>query len=92
MAPFHPWLPHAHAEARSPVSALLSGVMIEMAAYALARRATIFFPAYSPLTTFIVALVGFAMLLGGVMALAQDDLKRLLAYSSVSQWDTSSWV
>jgi hydrogenase-4 component F len=85
IAPFHPWLPDAHAEAPSPVSALLSGVMIKMAAYALARTVTIFFPAYGVLTVFVVALGGFTMLLGGVMALAQDDLKRLLAYSSVSQ-------
>jgi hydrogenase-4 component F len=85
IAPFHPWLPDAHAEAPSPVSALLSGVMIKMAAYALARTVTIFFPAYSVLTVFVVVLGGFTMLLGGVMALVQDDLKRLLAYSSVSQ-------
>jgi proton-translocating NADH-quinone oxidoreductase chain N len=85
IAPFHPWLPDAHAEAPSPVSALLSGVMIKMAAYALARTVTIFFPTYHVLTAFVVVLGGFTMLLGGVMALAQDDLKRLLAYSSVSQ-------
>jgi hydrogenase-4 component F len=85
IAPFHPWLPDAHAEAPSPVSALLSGVMIKMAAYALARTITMFFPVYAPLTTFIVIVGGFTMLLGGVMSLAQDDLKRLLAYSSVSQ-------
>jgi hydrogenase-4 component F len=85
IAPFHPWLPDAHAEAPSPVSALLSGVMIKMAAYALARTVTIFFPAYNVLTVFVVVLGGFTMLLGGVMALVQDDLKRLLAYSSVSQ-------
>jgi len=85
IAPFHPWLPDAHAEAPSPVSALLSGVMIKMAAYALARTVTLFFPAFPVLTVFVVVLGAFTMLLGGVMALAQDDLKRLLAYSSVSQ-------
>ncbi|MCJ7751194.1 MAG: oxidoreductase [Armatimonadetes bacterium] len=85
IAPFHPWLPDAHAEAPSPVSALLSGVMIKMAAYALARTITIFFPVYDALTVFVVFLGGFTMLLGGVMSLVQDDLKRLLAYSSVSQ-------
>jgi hydrogenase-4 component F len=85
IAPFHPWLPDAHAEAPSPVSALLSGVMIKMAAYALARTVTIFFPAYAALTVFVVVLGAFTMLLGGIMALVQDDLKRLLAYSSVSQ-------
>jgi formate hydrogenlyase subunit 3/multisubunit Na+/H+ antiporter MnhD subunit len=85
IAPFHPWLPDAHAEAPSPVSALLSGVMIKMAAYALARTITIFFPEYPALTVFVVVLGAFTMLLGGIMALVQEDLKRLLAYSSVSQ-------
>ncbi len=85
IAPFHPWLPDAHAEAPSPISALLSGVMIKMAAYALARCLSIFLPTYSALGLFVVILGTFTMLLGIVMALAQDDLKRLLAYSSVSQ-------
>lgn len=87
VAPFHPWLPDAHAEAPSPVSALLSGVMIKMAIYALARTVGIFFPlaAYQPVSLFIIVLAAFTMLLGGVMCLAQDDLKRMLAYSSVSQ-------
>ena len=87
LAPFHPWLPDAHAEAPSPVSALLSGVMIKMAIYAFARTVTIFFPAaaYHPVAVFIVVLACFTMPLGGVKCLAQDDLKRMLAYSSVSQ-------
>ncbi len=87
IAPFHPWLPDAHAEAPSTISALLSGVMIKMAIYALARTLLIFFPvaAYSPVSLFLIVLAAFTMLLGGVMCLAQDDLKRMLAYSSVSQ-------
>ena len=85
IAPFHPWLPDAHAEAPTPISVLLSGVMIKMAAYALARTVSPFFPAWPQLVIFVVALGSFTMLLGIVMALAQDDLKRLLAYSSVSQ-------
>lgn len=85
IAPFHPWLPDAHAEAPTPVSALLSGVMLKMAAYALARTLSVFYPAYSTVFLFLVSLGAFTMLLGIVMALVQDDLKRLLAYSSVSQ-------
>jgi len=85
IAPFHPWLPDAHAEAPGPISALLSGVMIKMAVYALARTLGIFFPAYGALGLFVVILGAFTMLLGVVMALAQEDVKRLLAYSSVSQ-------
>jgi hydrogenase-4 component F len=64
---------------------LLSGVMIKMAAYALARTVSIFYPRWSTLAVFVVALGVFTMVLGIVMALVQDDLKRLLAYSSVSQ-------
>jgi hydrogenase-4 component F len=85
IAPFHPWLPDAHAEAPTPVSVLLSGVMIKMAVYALARTVSIFYPAWPQLTVFAVALGTFTMVLGIVIALTQDDLKRLLAYSSVSQ-------
>lgn len=84
-APFHPWLPDAHAEAPTPVSVLLSGVMIKVALYALARTVCIFFPGIPQLTVFAVALGAFTMVLGVVLALVQDDLKRLLAYSSVSQ-------
>jgi len=85
IAPFHPWLPDAHAEAPTPISVLLSGVMIKMALYAMARTVSIFYPAWPQVTIFIVALGTFTMLLGIILALTQDDLKRLLAYSSVSQ-------
>jgi proton-translocating NADH-quinone oxidoreductase chain N len=85
IAPFHPWLPDAHAEAPSPVSALLSGVMLKMAIYALARTVTIFYPTWPTITVFLVGLGAFTMVLGIVMAIVQTDIKRLLAYSSVSQ-------
>ncbi|MGD0238392.1 MAG: proton-conducting transporter membrane subunit, partial [Syntrophorhabdales bacterium] len=85
IAPFHPWLPDAHAEAPTPISVLLSGVMIKMALYAMARTVSMFYPAWPQVTIFLVALGTFTMLLGIILALTQDDLKRLLAYSSVSQ-------
>lgn len=85
IAPFHPWLPDAHAEAPTPISVLLSGVMIKMAIYALARTVSMFYPSWPTLAVFLVALGTFTMVLGVVMALVQDDLKRMLAYSSVSQ-------
>jgi proton-translocating NADH-quinone oxidoreductase chain N len=85
IAPFHPWLPDAHAEAPTPISVLLSGVMIKMALYAMARTVSMFYPAWPLVTVFLVALGAFTMLLGIILALTQDDLKRLLAYSSVSQ-------
>ena len=85
IAPFHPWLPDAHAEAPTPISVLLSGVMIKMALYAMARTVSIFYPSWPQVSVFLVALGTFTMVLGIVMAMNQDDLKRLLAYSSVSQ-------
>jgi hydrogenase-4 component F len=85
LVPFHAWLPDAHSEAPSPVSALLSGLIIKLGAYALARTVTIFAPTYNSVILFIAILASFSMLVGIFMALVQDDLKRLLAFSSVSQ-------
>ena len=85
LVPFHPWLPDAHAEAPSPVSVLLSGIMIKVAAYALARTAVPFFTAWPALQVMLVAMATLTMLVGIALVAAQVDLKRLLAYSSVSQ-------
>lgn len=85
VAPFHPWLPDAHAEAPTPVSALLSGVMLKVAIYALVRTVSLFYPAFPPVAMFALALGVFTLVVGDLMALAQNDLKRMLAYSSVSQ-------
>lgn len=85
LIPFHAWLPDAHSQAPSTVSALLSGVAIKVAVYALARVLTIFYPQYSALGTFAVLMGAVTMFIGIILAFAQDDLKRMLAYSSVSQ-------
>ncbi len=85
VAPFHPWLPDAHAEAPTPVSALLSGVMLKIAIYAMVRTVTLFYPDFPPVAAFVLGLGVFTLILGDLMALAQNDLKRMLAYSSVSQ-------
>ncbi len=83
--PFHAWLPDAHSQSPSPVSALLSGVTIKVAIYAIARMATIFYPGHSVLGTFGIILGAVTMLAGIIVAYQQKDLKRMLAYSSVSQ-------
>jgi len=85
LVPFHAWLPDAHSEAPTPVSALLSGLIIKLGAYALARTVTIFAPTYNQVMVFIAILSSISMLVGIFMALVQDDLKRMLAFSSVSQ-------
>lgn len=85
IVPFHAWLPDAHSQAPSPVSALLSGVTIKVAAYALIRIVTICYPAHNALSVFLVLAGCVTMVVGILAAFVQDDLKRMLAYSSVSQ-------
>ncbi len=85
LVPFHAWLPDAHSQSPSPVSALLSGVTIKVAIYAIARIATIFYPGHSALGVFGIVLGVITMLVGIIIAYQQKDLKRMLAYSSVSQ-------
>jgi len=84
--PVHTWLPDAHAEAPTPISAMLSGVMIKCGAYAITRISLgIFFPSLKGVSTYLLALAVVTMVYGGLMAIAQTDVKRLFAYSSVSQ-------
>ncbi|MFQ6067830.1 MAG: complex I subunit 5 family protein, partial [bacterium] len=84
--PFHAWLPDAHPSAPAPISAMLSGVLIKaLGVYALMR---IFFNVFGMeiqlYWTFMI-LGCVSMIGGGLLALRQEDLKRLLAYSSISQ-------
>ena len=84
--PIHWWLPPVHAEAPTPISVLLSGAMIETGAYALVRFGTITLNQAAASLAFGIALLGVVtMFYGGFLALTQTDIKRLLAYSSVSQ-------
>ncbi|MDH2902109.1 MAG: NADH-quinone oxidoreductase subunit M [archaeon] len=82
----HIWLPYAHAEAPTPISALLSPAMIGIGGYIIIRMFTIILPtAYHEVNLGIAVWGVLTMFYGGIMALAQDDIKRLFAYSSVSQ-------
>jgi proton-translocating NADH-quinone oxidoreductase chain M len=82
----HIWLPYAHAEAPTPVSALLSPAMIGIGAYGLLRLwLDLLTGSYAEYSLYI-NLWGLAtMIYGGAMALMQDDIKKVLAYSSISQ-------
>lgn len=84
MFPVHIWLPKAHPVAPSNVSALMSGVMIKTAIYMFARFYFDFLNAIPWWHGFIVLIIGsFSALFGVMYALAQHDLKRLLAYHSI---------
>lgn len=85
MVPFHTWLPDAHSEAPTAGSVLLAGVLLKMGGYGFIRFCLPIFPEVSTLfAPFVLWLSVAAILYGGYMALAQSDLKRLVAYSSVS--------
>lgn len=82
----HIWLPYAHAEAPTPISALLSPAMIGIGGYVIIRMFTLLLPnAYIQIGLGLAIWGVLTMFYGGIMALAQDDLKRLFAYSSISQ-------
>lgn len=85
MVPFHSWLPDAHPAAPSPISAMLSGVVIKTGIYAIVRVLSVIFPAEiygwsMPLTLYAIA----TMTVGNLMAMLQEDIKRLLAFSSIA--------
>lgn len=84
VVPLHTWLPDAYAEAPDPVSALLAGIGTETALYALTRVLYITFEP-SVFIAPIAVLAAITMTAGNILALRQDDLKRMLAYSSIAQ-------
>ncbi|MDP3939910.1 MAG: proton-conducting transporter membrane subunit, partial [Deltaproteobacteria bacterium] len=81
--PLHGWLPQAHPAAPSPVSAVMSGVMIKMGIYGLLRTLTFLGPPHAAWGLALIVAGGLSALGGVLLALAQHDLKRLLAYHSV---------
>jgi len=84
--PFHSWLPDAHPAAPAPISALLSGVLIKsLGVYAFARIFFNVFGAPPPFPDLAVIAGLVSMTAGALLAVGQEDMKRMLAYSSVSQ-------
>ncbi|MFH1709223.1 MAG: proton-conducting transporter membrane subunit [Planctomycetota bacterium] len=83
LMPLHVWLPEAHPAAPSPVSALMSGVMIKTGIYGLLRLLIFLCPPAPWWGWVLVAVGAVSAVLGVLLALAQRDLKRLLAYCSV---------
>ncbi len=84
IVPLHGWLPLAHVEAPSPVSILLSGILLKMGSYGLIRAAESLPSAVMALQPWLAALAFVNLIYGGVLAWHQRDLKGMVAYSSVS--------
>lgn len=85
MVPFHTWLPDAHVQAPTAGSIILAGVLLKMGAYGFIRFSLPMLPDashyFAPL---MIGLSAVAIVYGGFLALAQKDIKKLIAYSSVS--------
>jgi NADH-quinone oxidoreductase subunit M len=85
MFPLHTWLPDAHTEAPTAGSVILAAILIKMGAYGFLRFSLPFFPdAARAMTPVMLGLSVVAIIYGGLICFAQTDLKRLIAYSSVS--------
>jgi NADH-quinone oxidoreductase subunit M len=83
--PFHTWLPDAHVEAPTPISMILAGILLKIGGYGLIRLAWPLAPAGAYDWRMYVAALGvFSILYGALVAMAQTDFKKLVAYSSVS--------
>ena len=82
--PIHGWLPLAHVEAPSPVSILLSGVLLKMGAYGLLRSCEMLPGAALQLQPWLLAIALVTVIYGGLIAWRQTDLKAMIAYSSIS--------
>jgi NADH-quinone oxidoreductase subunit M len=83
--PFHTWLPDAHVEAPTAGSVLLAGVLLKMGTYGLVRFAFPLFPlAASFFAPYIAVLAIIGIIYGALVAMVQPDMKKLVAYSSVS--------
>ena len=83
--PFHTWLPDAHVEAPTPISMILAGILLKIGGYGLIRLAWPLAPLGAHDWAYFVAALGvFSILYGALVAMAQTDFKKLVAYSSVS--------
>jgi NADH-quinone oxidoreductase subunit M len=87
MFPFHTWLPDAHVEAPTAGSVILAGVLLKMGTYGFIRFSLPFFPdvlTHTKIRGWMIALSLIAILYGALVSLMQKDMKKLVAYSSVS--------
>jgi multicomponent Na+:H+ antiporter subunit D len=86
LVPFHAWLPDAHPSAPAPISAMLSGVFIKtLGIYALCRVFFNILGVANNILSILIILGVISMIVGAILAIGQHDIKRMFAYSSISQ-------
>ena len=85
MFPFHTWLPDAHVEAPTPISVILAGVLLKLGTYGMIRINFPLFPEVFQAGMYVIGIFGaINIIYGAFCALAQKDLKKMVAYSSIS--------
>lgn len=85
LVPFHTWLPDAHVEASTPVSVLLAGVLLKLGTYGMLRFGLGLFPeAWAILSPWLASWAVVSVLYGASCAIAQKDMKKMVAYSSIA--------
>ena len=85
MFPFHTWLPDAHVEAPTPISVILAGVLLKLGTYGMMRINFPLFPEVFHASMYVIGIFGaINIIYGAFCALAQQDLKKMVAYSSIS--------
>jgi NAD(P)H-quinone oxidoreductase subunit 4 len=85
LVPFHTWLPDAHVEASTPVSVLLAGVLLKLGTYGLLRFGLGLFPtAWAVVAPYLATWAVVSVLYGAFTAIAQTDMKKMVAYSSIA--------
>lgn len=83
--PFHTWLPDAHVEASTPISVLLAGVLLKLGTYGLLRFGVgLFLEGWVQVAPWMAILAGISALYGASCAIAQQDMKKVVAYSSIA--------
>ena len=83
--PFHTWLPDAHVEAPAPISVLLAGLLLKMGGYGFIRMNLFLLPEASKfLAPFFIGMAIFTMFYGAIVAMIQQDFKRMVAFTSIN--------